>query len=117
MTIPIDDYSPRYIGDLGNPLQIVLADHSGNPYNISGNNMATDFTISLIPIDGGTTIVGGGTWVLTGTGADGGVEYIWVAGDVGTVGLFAIRGKAKILGEWVNFDAKNILFKDPAQPG
>jgi len=112
----MSDYSPRYIGDLANPLQCTLTDHSSNPYNISGNNMATDFAISLIPVNGGTTITGGGTWVLTGTGADGGVEYIWVAGDVGTVGLFAIRVKAKIAGQWLNFDEQEILFKDPAQP-
>lgn len=109
-----DDYTPRFVGDLANPLLITLTDHLGVPYNVSGNTLSTDFALSLIPLFSATTIIGGGTWTFTTNGTDGGVTYTWVAGDVAVAGTFAIRVKAKVGGQWLNFETKQIVFESPA---
>ena len=112
-----DDYTPRYTGDLANPLVITFTDHQGKPYPLQNLNLSTDYRISFVPTDGSTPITGGGSWALVTTGADGAATYSWASGDVATPGKFAIRAAIRLVTGWLDFDAKIIECRDPALPG
>jgi hypothetical protein len=112
-----DDYSPRYVGDLANPLVILFRDHQGIPYPIGGLNLQADFSLTLIPIGGGLPKEGEGYWNLFGVGSDGLASYSWAENDVSEAGIFMIRAAICLTGKWLHFDAKIIEFKDPETAG
>lgn len=99
-----DDYTPRYVGDTGNPLTITFKDGLGNIYDLT-NLTAADFSLKLVPVEGGTTINCAGTWTIQSPGINGVAQYPWQPADVATAGLFYVRVKAN-----VNADGKPVTF-------
>ena len=99
-----DDYTPRYVGDLANPLTVTFQDGLGAIYDLT-NLTAADFSLKLVPVEGGTTIICVGTWVIKTPATAGIAQYPWQAADVATAGLYYIRVKAN-----VNADGKPLTF-------
>jgi hypothetical protein len=100
----VDDYSPRTVGDLANPLTVTLVDGIGKVYDLTGL-LSSDFSLKLIPVEGGTTINCAGTISVLSPPSAGVVQYPWQAADVATVGLYYVRLKAN-----VNGDGKPLTF-------
>ncbi len=100
----VDDYSPRFVGDRANPLTITLIDGVGKVYDLTGL-LSSDFSLSLVPVEGGTTINCAGTITVLAPATAGVVQYPWQTADVATVGLYYIRLKAN-----VNGDGKPLTF-------
>ncbi|SRR6266568_194286 len=101
----VDDYSPRSIGDLANPLTITLIDGIGKVYDLTGLS-SSDFSLSLVPVEGGTTINCAGTINILTPASAGIVQYPWQVADVSTIGPYYVRLKAN-----VNGDGKPLTFR------
>ncbi|SRR6266702_1386595 len=99
-----DDYSPRFVGDLANPLKVTFMDGLGAVYDLTGLSPG-DFSMKLVPVDGGTTLICSGTWVINSPATAGIAQYPWQTADVATAGLYYIRVKAN-----VNADGKPLTF-------
>lgn len=94
-----DDFTPRYVGDTGNPLTVTFADGLGKVYDLT-NLTAADFSFKLVPVEGGTTInCTGGTWTIQSPASAGVAQYPWQPADVATAGLFYVRVKANVNGD------------------
>jgi hypothetical protein len=91
----IDDYTPRFVGDLANPLKVTFADGLGGVYDLT-SLAPSDFSMKLVPVEGGTTINCAGTWAINAPATAGIAQYPWQAGDVATAGLYFIRVKANV---------------------
>ena len=99
-----DDYTPRFVGDLANPLKVTFADGLGGVYDLT-NLVAADFSMKLIPVEGGTTINCAGTWAVNSPPTAGVAQYPWQTADVATAGPYLVRVKAN-----VNADGKPLTF-------
>lgn len=85
-----DEFTPRYVGDLANPLQITLMDYSNVAYDLTGLNVLTAFEIELINTSNNAVITGGGTWSIINA-VNGVVLYHWVLSDVSVAGTYKIK--------------------------
>jgi hypothetical protein len=99
-----DDYTPRYVGDLANPLMVTFADGLNKVYDLT-NLAPSDFSMKLVPVEGGTTINCTGTWAVNSPATAGVAQYPWQAADVATADEYFIRVKAN-----VNGDGKPLTF-------
>lgn len=99
-----DDYTPRYVGDTANPLTVTFMDGLGAIYDLT-NLVPADFSLKLVPVEGGTTINCSGTSVIKTPPTAGIAQYPWQTADVATAGLYFVRVKAN-----VNADGKPITF-------
>jgi hypothetical protein len=99
-----DDYTPRFVGDLANPLKVTFQDGLGGVYDLT-NLVAADFSMKLVPVEGGTTLVCAGTWAVNSPATAGVAQYPWQTADVATAGPYYVRVKAN-----VNADGKPLTF-------
>jgi hypothetical protein len=100
-----DDFSPRYVGDLANPLKVTFIDGLGTIYDLT-SLVPGDFSMKLVPVEGnGPTLTCAGTWTINSPATAGVAQYPWQTNDVATAGLFYIRVKAN-----VNADGKPLTF-------
>jgi hypothetical protein len=99
-----DDYTPRYVGDTANPLTVTFQDGLNKVYDLT-NLVPSDFSLKLVPVEGGTTINCTGTWTIQTPTLSGVAQYPWQTADVATAGLYWIRVKAN-----VNADGKPLTF-------
>ena len=111
MTIPVEDYSPRYTGDLSRPLSHTFTDHSGVVFSLAGV-VAANMTFHMKNINTNVTKTGGGVWVIDDA-ANGVAHYPWVAGDVDTAGLWQIQAGVPFSDGQLHFDVREIEFKAP----
>jgi hypothetical protein len=111
MTIPTEDFSPRYVGDLSRPLSHTFTDHSGVVFSLAGV-VAANMTFHMKNINSGTTKTGGGTWTIDDA-ANGVAHYTWVAGDVDTAGLWLIQAGVPFADGVLHYDVREIEFKTP----
>jgi hypothetical protein len=99
-----DDYTPRYVGDTANPLIVTFADGLNKVYDLTLLG-PSDFSMKLVPVEGGTTLVCTATWAIQSPATAGVAQYPWQSADVATAGEYFVRVKAN-----VNGDGKPLTF-------
>jgi hypothetical protein len=106
-----NQYSPRYVGDLSNPLIHQFVDMSDPPvpYPLGSVN-AANMTFKMQR--GSTTKVGGGTWTIDDA-ANGIASYHWVANDVNTEGVWKIQAGVPFSDGIKHFSIMEIEFIQP----
>lgn len=100
-----DDYSPRYVSNLANPLQITLLDNENVPYDLSGLNTSTAFSLKLIDTVDRSVITGTGYWTIPNAAA-GIAQYQWVSADVSIPGTYRIKIAVTFSSGVLTFDQK-----------
>lgn len=111
----IDDFSPRTVGDLGNPLTVTFTDHIINPltgqytvYDLTGL-LGTAFHLLIKDVSTQIEVAGLGTWSVVDA-LNGRVQYAWNAADVANAGIFAIRATVQFTGGEVTFESRILQF-------
>jgi hypothetical protein len=99
-----DDFSPRYVGNTANPLQVTFTDHEGGAYSLAGLTGAS-FLLELENTANGAEIQGTGTWSILNP-ATGFAQYAWNAADVTTAGLYLIHITVTFASGPLSFDRK-----------
>jgi hypothetical protein len=100
-----DDYSPRFVGDTGNPLRATFVDGSSVAYSLSGATLA----LSLINLNASerTATLGTGTWTIVDA-ANGIAQYAWSSADVANAGIYGIEVTVTFPGGPVTFQQKTL---------
>jgi hypothetical protein len=111
MATLLDDYSPRYVGDLSKPLQHTFTDTSGNVMSLTGVN-AANMTFRMRNLSTGLTRSGLGTWTITDV-AGGKASYSWHASDVAQEGPHEIQAMVPFPDGNQHFSVKLIDFLTP----
>ena len=96
--IPIDDYSPIFVGDVGNPLSIYVA-HKNGFLSILGATIA----MNLYNAATNTIKTCSGTWTIDGSD-NGKASYVYQSGDVDTAGEWQMWITITIGGKPVHLD-------------
>lgn len=81
--IPVDDFSPIFVGDVSNPLSLYVAHLNGFL-----NNLAT-VTMKLFNAATNTLKTCSGTWTIDPAN-NGKASYVFQSGDVDTAGTWQI---------------------------
>jgi len=97
----MDDYTPRFAGDMADPLACTFTDSFGNPYNITGATI----TLELRNRSSGSVITGAGTWTIINA-PQGQALYVWSAADVATPGLYDLSVKMQLPSGEKHFQTK-----------
>jgi hypothetical protein len=113
----VDDYSPRWVGDLSHPLEHTFVDGQGKAHDLTGAN-AAGMTFVLVSVETGARRVGAGSWTIgplnpSDPAPQGKAVYHWAAGDVNTAGLFKIQASVPFQDGTLHFSIKELLFKQP----
>lgn len=96
--IPVDDFSPVFVGDIGNPLSIYVA-HANGFMSI----LSATITMKLFNVATNTLKTCSGTWVIDGSD-NGKASYDYQSGDLDTVGNWQIWITITIGGEAIHLD-------------
>lgn len=113
----VDDYSPRWVGDLSHPLEHVFVDGQGKAHDLTGV-IAANMTFVMKNKDTGVRKVGQGTWTLgpldpSDPKPQGKAVYHWAANDVNEAGLVDIQASVPFQDGTLHFSIKELLFKQP----
>lgn len=100
MIVPIDDFSPVYVGDTGNPFSILVVDKQNNFNSILGSTI----TMHMQNVDSPATIkTCSGTWTIDSTD-NGRASYAYQSADVDTAGNWYMWIKIIMSGKPVHPD-------------
>lgn len=106
-TLPIEDYTPIYVGDTGAIFAPLFLDKTNNTINLTGATLTTRMT-------NGSTIK---TWDPTKWTIDdapgGKAHYSYQAGDVDTPGDWMVQTTVTIGGKPVHTDVRELVIKTP----
>lgn len=104
----IDDFTPRYTGDLSRPLLVTFTDHEGNLDDLTG---ASNFVLHLQNTVTQTVATGAGVWtILNQTTNKGQATYAWAAADVANAGFFTLAISATMPDGPAHWDYRVIQF-------
>lgn len=111
----IDDFSPRTVGNLGNPLTVTFTDHIINPltnqvtpYDLTGL-IGTAFHLLIKNMSTQIEVAGLGTWSVIDA-LNGRAQYAWNAADVANAGVFGIRATVQFTSGLVTFESRILQF-------
>ena len=96
--IPVDDYSPIFVGDTGNPFSIYVA-HKNGFMSLIGSTI----TMKLYNAATNTIKTCTGTWVID-PADNGKASYTFQSGDVDTAGSWQIWIKILLGGNPIHVD-------------
>lgn len=110
-TIPDDDYSPRYVGDLSQPLVVTFTDHSNKTFDLSLVQPANMMLVFSSASNSALRYIGNGTWSTNlESAANGQATYTWDAQDVANVGVFNIQIEVPFVTGPQHFEIKVLEF-------
>lgn len=104
-----DDYTPRYVGDTANPLQVQFIDPQRVVYDLTGLT-GSNIVLRLHNQASGATTVGSGTWAITDA-TNGLAQYAWNAADVAVAGMFDLIAIITFPNGPLHFNAKTLEIK------
>lgn len=107
----INDYSPRWVGDLSKPLTHQFTDFEGGIFPLAGVNQV-NMALYMKPHGGGPAVKGLGSWTIDDP-TNGIASYHWNTADVSHAGLFDIQAVVPFSDGNQNFEINTIEFLVP----
>jgi hypothetical protein len=104
-TLIIDDYSPIYVGDTGNPYAPTFRHKEDSPVDLTGATLALK-----MQDEGGNVKTCAGTWTIDDA-QNGVAHYAWQSADVNSAGIWQLFVTITIGGKPVHADVKTLEIK------
>lgn len=106
----MNDYSPRYVGDLSHPLVHTFVDGFGKAHDLS--NVVIPNIKMRMKLQGINEVArdGTGVWATFGDPAQGMAQYQWDALDVATVGMWWFQASVPFPDGFLHFQICAIEF-------